>query len=238
MSPRFATLCFAPILLVLLSLLAAPLAFVAEESLREFTPGRIGSVEGAPLTLGNYLKLASPAYAGYFLMTYRLSLIGAAIAVLIGFPIAYHLARSRDSAARNLLLGGLVVLMFVSALVRVYAIELTFGSVGIVRPLLEWLAVNPNGRLYLEALVVAGLLHVTVPIATLTLIGAIQNVNPRIAEAAQSLGASRTEAHLSVTLPLSLQGLLSAFLLAFTLGASAFVVPWILGRAGCSSFPT
>jgi ABC-type spermidine/putrescine transport system permease subunit I len=64
----------------------------------------------------------------------------------------------------------------------------------------------------------------------LILIGAIQNLNPRLTEAAQSLGASAFKAHLTVTVPLCVKGLVSAFLVSMTLGISAFVIPWILGR--------
>ena len=75
-----------------------------------------------------------------------------------------------------------------------------------------------------------GLLHYLVPIAALTLLGTIQNINPRLCEAAQALGAPRWKAHLTITVPLSVPGLLSAFLISFTLCLSAFVVPMILGK--------
>jgi ABC-type spermidine/putrescine transport system permease subunit I len=79
-------------------------------------------------------------------------------------------------------------------------------------------------------MVILGLLHYLIPIAALTLIGTIQNVNPRLADAAESLGAARLVAHLTITLPLSARGILSAFLIGYTLCISAFVVPMILGR--------
>jgi ABC-type spermidine/putrescine transport system permease subunit I len=230
MTARFRILCIAPVFLVVFILLVLPLLFVIDESVREFIPGRVGAVADARFTFDNYFLIFAPAYAGFFLKTYWLGFVGALVSILIGFPLAYYLARSSDSAVRSLLLGLLIVMMFLSALVRVYSLELTFGTVGVVRPLLEPLSIDMNSRLYLEALVVAGLLHVTVPIAALTLIGTIQNVNPRLAEAAQSLGASRIQAVWSVTIPLSLQGILSAFLISFTLGVSAFVIPWILGK--------
>ena len=82
----------------------------------------------------------------------------------------------------------------------------------------------------IEIVVVAGLLHFTLPMAALTLVGTVQNVNPRLAEAAQTLGASRWLAHLTVTIPMCARGLLSAFLISFTLSVSAFIVPLILGK--------
>jgi ABC-type spermidine/putrescine transport system permease subunit I len=66
--------------------------------------------------------------------------------------------------------------------------------------------------------------------SVLILIGAIQNLNPRLTEAAQSLGASVFASHFTITIPLCIRGLFSAFLVSMTLGISAFVIPWILGR--------
>jgi putative spermidine/putrescine transport system permease protein len=99
-----------------------------------------------------------------------------------------------------------------------------------LRPLLLSLGISPNGRGYIEALVGAGLLHYIVPMATLTLLGTIQNVDPRLVDAAQALGAPAWKAHLTVTLPLCMRGLLAAFLFAFTFSISAFVIPMILGK--------
>ena len=66
--------------------------------------------------------------------------------------------------------------------------------------------------------------------ATLTLLGTIQNVDPRLVDAAQALGAPGWKAHLTITLPLCMRGLLAAFLFAFTFSISAFVIPMILGK--------
>jgi putative spermidine/putrescine transport system permease protein len=126
--------------------------------------------------------------------------------------------------------GLFVTLMFLSVLVRTYALELTFGAVGPLRPYLQAIGISPNSRGYIEILVGAGLLHYIVPMATLTLLGTIQNVDPRFFDAAQALGAPRWKAHLGITLPLCMRGLLAAFLFAFTFSISAFVIPMILGK--------
>ena len=69
-----------------------------------------------------------------------------------------------------------------------------------------------------------------VPMATLTLLGTIQNIDPRLSDAAQALGAPAWRAHLGITLPLAMRGLLAAFLFAFTFSISAFVILMILGK--------
>ena len=211
-------------------LLAFPLFNIVNESFKLFVPGRVGSAEDAPYTLQNYSELLLPAYFNYYFTTFRLGFLASVIALAIGFPMAYVVARMRWELGRKLSIGFLIALMSLSVLVRVYSLELTFGAVGVLRPVLRFLDISQNDRTYTEWVVIAGLLHYIIPMSALTLVGTIQNVNPRLAEAAMSLGAARWKAHLTVTVPLSIRGILSAFLISYTLCISAFVVPMVLGK--------
>src|SRR5579871_6422386 len=107
---------------------------------------------------------------------------------------------SRQTQA--LAVGCLVTFMFLSVLVRTYGLELTFGSVSPVVPLVRSLGLSPNGSTYIEILLTAGLLQFVIPISALTLLGTLQNLDPRLVDAAMALGAPAWKAHLSVTLPL------------------------------------
>ena len=227
---RGAALLLAPGLGVFLVLLVLPLANIVEESFRLFEPGRIGAAKDAPYTLFNYAELVEPAYLYYFVETVRFGLVSSTIALLIAFPIAYLTARQPSPLLRRFAIGFLIGMMFLSTLVRVYALQLTFGPTGIARLLAGALGMSPNGRTYTEMVVVFGLLHYLIPISAITLLGTIQNINPRFGEAAQTLGAARWKAHLTITVPLCVPGILSAFLICFTLCLSAFVVPMILGK--------
>jgi ABC-type spermidine/putrescine transport system permease subunit I len=215
---------------VFLGLFFLPMAGLFVESLRLYQPGSIGSAANAPLTLANYAELATPSFAGFFFQTLRISLLASLAGLVFAFPLAYWITRRLSPRWRAIAVGLFVTLMFLSVLVRTYALELTFGAVGPLRPLLLALGISPNGRGYIEVLVGGGLLHYIVPVATLTLLGTIQNVDPRLFDAAQALGAPGWKAHLSITLPLSVRGLLAAFLFAFTFSISAFVIPMILGK--------
>jgi len=227
---RGAVLLMVPGIGIVLAFLVLPLANVVEESFRLFEPGRIGAAKDAPYTLFNYAELLNANYLYYFVETARIGLIASITGLILGFPIAYFITRRLRAVWRKIAIGFLVGIMFISTLIRVYALQLTFGPTGIAKILSGLLGVSMNGRFYTELIVIFGLLHYLVPIAAITLLGTIQNINPRLSEAAQALGASRWMAHLSITVPLCIPGLLSAFLISFTLCLSAFVVPMILGK--------
>lgn len=219
-----------PATLIFICVFLLPLGDLALESFREFTPGRVGSVAGAPLSTANYLELLSPSFLGLFIETARISVLAALAGLLVAYPLAYCIVRRFSRRWRVVCVGFLIMLVLLSMLVRTYALEITFGSVGITRPLLHMLGVSPNSRFYIECLVGAGLLHYIIPVSTLTLLGTVQNVDPRLVDAAQSLGAPAWKAHLSITVPLSRTGLLAAFLISLTFSISAFVIPMVLGK--------
>jgi len=198
------------------------------KALNYYVPGRIGSIVNAPFTFANYSEMIAPAYVHFFLDTFRIGLIATFTGLTIGYIIAYRVALTRSTYKRKLWIGLLVSMMFLSVLVRVYSLLLTFGPVGFLKSILAGL--NPNSSAMTELLVVAGLLHWLIPIFSLTLIGTIQNLNPALVEAAQSLGAPKWVAHLKITIPLSMRGILSAFLIGYTLCISAFVIPLIMGK--------
>jgi ABC-type spermidine/putrescine transport system permease subunit I len=217
-------------LAVYAALLAYPLGHAIDQSFRLFVPGRVGAAGDATLTLKNYAELLDSAYIRYFFDTFRIGLLASIASLVFAFPIALYIARHRSPVIRKTGLALLIGTLFVSVLVRVYALELTFGSAGFLAPVFRQLGVRQNSRTFIEILVILGLLHYTVPMSSLILIGTLQNVNPRLAEAAQALGASKWRSHLLITIPLSARGLLSAFLISSTLSISAFVIPMVLGK--------
>ena len=228
-APRGAGL-IVPALVVIAVLLAAPLLMVGDESLRLFVPGRVGSVHDAPLTLGNYADLVRPAYAGYFADTFGLSLVATLLALLLAYPIGYRVAREARPRVRRAWIAFLVVMLFLSILIRVYSVSLAVGPAGFGRALSNLLGLTLNSRGYAEISVVLGLLHCLVPMAVIVLLAPLQSLNPRLVEAAQALGAPRWKAHVTITIPLSARGLLAAFMLCFTFSISAFVIPMVLGK--------
>ncbi|TMI00375.1 MAG: hypothetical protein E6H46_12550, partial [Betaproteobacteria bacterium] len=122
-----------PAVAVVAVLLVAPLLLVGDESLRLFVPGRVGSVHDAPLTLQNYAELLRPAYARYFADTFRISLIATLVALVLAYPIGYRVAREARPRVRRAWIAFLVVMLFLSILIRVYAVSLAVGPAGFGR---------------------------------------------------------------------------------------------------------
>ncbi|MGF6641713.1 ABC transporter permease [Paraburkholderia sp. MM6662-R1] len=227
---RTKALLLLPALLIFGLFLVLPMLAVLNESFQTFTPGRVGAVANAPRTLVNYTEIFKSVYAIFFLKTYWLSFVASILATIFAFPASYYVARHPSQTWRKTLISGIVGLMFLSAIVRVYSIQLTFGNTGVVAPVLRALGINMNSGFYLDCVVIAGLLHYAIPMSMLILIGGIQKLNPRLHEAAESLGASTFGAHLTITLPMCARSIISAFIVSVTLGISAFVIPWILGK--------
>ena len=187
---------FLPGGVLFLMLFVLPMAGLFIESIRYYEPGSIGSASDAPFTLANYRELLKASFAGFFWQTLRISFLASAVGISLAFPLAYWIARRLSPQWRMVAIGFFVTLMFLSVLVRTYALELTFGAAGPLGPFLRQLGVATNGRGYIGLLVGAGLLHYIIPMSTLTLLGTIQNVDPRLTEAAQVLGAPNWKAHL------------------------------------------
>jgi len=226
MNLRWALL--APAVLALVILMGGPVLLLALESLRPFVPGSIRPGEG--FTLFHYLELLQPAYLFYIWETFRFGLIVATLSVVAGAPLAYAAVRSPRPWVRKGLLAMLVGMLVMSLIARLYAIEMTWGSHGPLAPLGALTGIAPQSPRYAEVQVAIGLLHFTLPIVALMLVGTFRALSPRLEEAASSLGATRTDAIVSVVLPLAAPGLVSGFLVALAMCISNFIAPLLLGR--------
>ena len=220
--------CWRPALLILLGLLVAPIALMAVESFRPFV--------GGTGRRGRRVDLRE---------LHRADRAGLRVLFLGHVPDRIH--RQRDAAVvwhaarlagrthplrlvRVAIFGLLIGLLFMSLIARLYAIQMTWGPSGPLAFFGALIGVPVRSPGYAEVLVFIGLLHFVLPLAALMLIGTFQNINPRLEEAASSLGAPRWRVAMSVTLPLALPGLLSTFMIVFAMCISNFVVPLILGR--------
>jgi ABC-type spermidine/putrescine transport system permease subunit I len=216
-----------PYALFLLVLLIVPFANVAFFSVHSYSPTKILLPE---LTFDNYRKLFDLYYLRLFGRTLRLGLITTIVCVLLGYPLAYFLARARP---RVLAIGLFLLIMplMVSTVIRLFGWIVILGRKGLVNQTLVALGLEPVKLLYTETAVVVGLVNIFLPFMVLPLMASIERIPPSLEEAAQNLGANWLQTFARVILPLSVPGLISGCLLVYSISISAFVTPALLGNS-------
>jgi putative spermidine/putrescine transport system permease protein len=191
---------------------------------------------GAPITLQHYRHFFGTAlYSHVLLTTLRISLCTTAAAMLLGYPVALVMSRGASWVRRSITMI-IIAPLIVSVVVRTYGWELILGNgpTGILNWVLLGLGFTrtPVRLLYSETAVVIGSLHVFFPMMVLPLASALGKIDPRLEDAARTLGAGTWRTFRRVTLPLSLPGLAVGGGLVFSLTAGSFVTPAILGGTG------
>jgi putrescine transport system permease protein len=184
--------------------------------------------------LDNYaLVLGDPLYLDAVLVSLRTALVSTIACLLIGYPMAYAIARARASA-RNVLLVLVVLPFWTSFLIRIYAWMGILNSNGLINNALLGLGVidQPLALLHTEFAVHLGIVYAYLPFMVLPLYSILERLDPRLLEAAADLGAPPWRAFLSVTLPLSLPGIVAGSLLVFIPAVGEFVIPELLGGGG------
>jgi len=223
----------APSLLFLAMFFALPaLTLILYSVLTQAADG----IVGLPLTLAHYHHFFTiPVYSRVLLTTLRISLWTTGAAALLAYPVALVMAHS-PSSLRQAITMIVIAPLIVSVVVRTYGWQLILGNgpTGILNWLLlgTGLAKKPIALLYSETAVVIGSLHVFFPMMVLPVASALGRIDPRLEDAARTLGATAWRSFRRITLPLSLPGLAVGGTLVFSLTAGSFVTPAILGGTG------
>ncbi|MFR9777374.1 ABC transporter permease [Micromonospora sp. MS34] len=212
----------------LLIFFALPLLQLAAASL--YDPG--GSLStGYAMTwaFGNY-PTALQAYWPHFVRSFTYSAIALALALLMGYPLAYGIAQ-KAGRWKNLLLVAVVAPQFTSFLVRTLAWKTILSDNGALVGLLRDVhLLGPDGRLLATPFaVVLGLTYNFLPFLVLPLYASLERLDPRLLEAASDLYASPLRAFQKVTLPLSMPGLIAGTLLFFIPATGDYINAELLG---------
>lgn len=185
----------------------------------------------ADFTLRNYTKISADLYVGVFARTIRLSILVTVLCLLIGYPVAYFLARKVRYFKLTLLL--LVILpLWTSYLIRSYSWMLILGTEGVINRLLQatGLTTEPvTWLLYSDFAVTIALVHIYLPYLILPLYAVLERIESSVLEAAWDLGGGYVRTFFLVILPLSLPGVATGCLFVFIPSMGAFVTPELLG---------
>ena len=179
--------------------------------------------------------LHSSIYLGLFWKSVKMSLLVSAVVVGFAYPLAYYLALS-GTKRKYVLLLLLIAPFLTSYLLRVLAWKVILGNQGVLNTFLFWTGVRDpddpiSQLLYSRFAVILVLAYIWVPFVALPIFVSLESLDRRLLEAASDLGASRWQAFRRVTLPLSLPGVVAAFLFVFIPTLGEFVTPSLVGGA-------
>jgi putrescine transport system permease protein len=183
------------------------------------------------VTLDNYLFLfQDPYYVTIYLSSLKMSAISTLLCLLLGYPMAYFIAR-QDPRRRNLLLLAVILPFWISFLLRVYAWIGLLNTNGVINNALLAIGVidQPLSLIYNDFAVYLGIVYSYLPFMILPLYANLEKLDPDLEEAAADLGARRWQVFMDVTLPLSFPGIVAGSLLVFIPAIGEFIIPALLG---------
>jgi ABC-type spermidine/putrescine transport system permease subunit I len=181
------------------------------------------------LHLSNYLKLfTDPLYVAAYLSSIRIALIATVITLFIGYPMAYAIARAPDPW-RNILLMLVILPFWTSFLLRVYALSGFMRGNGVINQVLAVFGIEPLVMMQTDFAVYVGIVYTYLPFMILPLYTTLVKLDTSLLEASADLGSRPWQTFLSVTLPLSLPGIIAGSMLVFIPAIGEFVIPSLLG---------
>lgn len=226
-----------PVALFYLLFLVLPYAMVLRLSFFRFSAMKLYVPE---FTLANYAAVVTdPFYLILLARTVGLGLVVTVVTLVLGYPLALLIARA-GPALKSTLIAVTLSPLLINLVVRTYAWLVLLGDTGIVNRWLQAAGLT-GGPLPLGGntfSVVIGLVHISLPLMALSLIGVLERIDTALIDAADSLGASRARILRRIVLPLSLPGIGAGSLLVFSFAISAFVTPALLGGNRVSTIST
>jgi spermidine/putrescine transport system permease protein len=232
------TVLISPALLWMVIFLIVPLLLIVVLSLA--WRGEYGPVDwGANvreffsrLSLNNYIRLNDPLYIEVLWTSLKMATVTTAICLLVGYPVAYFLARS-ENRFRNLLLFLLLIPFWTNFLIRIYAWMLLLRTEGLLNHALVAIGLirEPLQLMYTPTAVLIAMVYEFLPFMILPLYTSLEKLDPALLEAASDLYARPVRTFLRVTLPLTLPGIIAGTILVFIPTMGMFVVPDLMGGA-------
>ena len=216
-----------PLYIFTLIFVACPLLYMVALSFA--TPGEVHGVQWI-FTLDNYRKLLEPVYLNTFAQSFQLAFTSTLFITLIGYPFGYYMAKLPAGGKKKAML--LLMLPFwVNSLIRLYGWIIILQKKGLLNFVLIKLGIieKPLSILYSYPAIVIGMIYVLLPFMIMSVYSSAEKLDWSYVEAARDLGASRLQAFFTITLKLTLPGLLSGVILTFVPSMGLFFIADILG---------
>lgn len=181
-------------------------------------------------TFDNYIKILKPVYLNTFVESFKLGILTTILTLVFGYPFGYFMARLGQKAKKVMML--LVVIPFwTSALMRMYGWIIIFRSNGLLDKVLIGTGITdgPLKLLYTYSAVLVGMVYSLLPFMILSVYSSTEKMDWSLVEAARDLGATRLQAFLTITVKMTLPGILSGIVLVFIPSMGLFFIADILG---------
>ncbi|EPX76617.1 ABC transporter permease subunit [Salipiger mucosus] len=172
--------------------------------------------------------MAPGLYARVLGMTFSVSLQVMLWCVVLGYPLALWLARM-EGRAQHLAAFCILLPFWTSPLIKNFSWMVLLGRTGFVAGLAESIGLSPEALLYSNTTVIFAMTHTLMPLAIITMLPALQQVDRRVLQASATLGATGGQGFWTVMLPLSMRGISAAGLLIFVTALGFFITPALLG---------
>lgn len=179
-------------------------------------------------TLDNYKNLLDPLYLKVFVRSLYLALSSTIVCLILGYPIAYIIARM-NVKKRGILILLFILPMWMNFLLRTYSWMSILGKNGIIDKLFALVGIHVGSLLYTDTAVMLGMIYNFLPFMVLPIYTILINTDMDLINAAQDLGANKLRVFWKVTFPLSLPGVMSGITMVFMPAVSTFVISRLLG---------
>lgn len=220
-------LLFTPFALWIILLIILPQIGVGWLSLRE----KLGPREYA-FGFGNYLDFfREPIYWNTLLRTAWISVLVTILALFIGFPVAWYIAKIARQRSRAALFLMCLIPLWVSDLVRAFGWILLLRETGIISGALQWagLSSGPVELLYNDITVVIGMVYTVVLFMIVPLVSTLDGMDNALLEAGYNLGGSRLTVFRRIVIPYAMPGIVAGCIITFMLAAGSYLTPILLG---------
>lgn len=216
-----------PFLLWIVLLILLPQLGITYLSLRE----KVGPREFT-FGLQNYIDfLSEPIYWNTLLRTASISILVTALALVIGFPIAYYIAKIAQRRSRGALFLLCLIPLWVSDLVRAFGWIVLLRETGLISGLLQWAGIidQPIEMLYNDVTVIIGLIYTVILFMIVPLVSTLDGMDNSLLEAGYNLGGSRLTVLRRIVIPYAMPGIVAGCIIVFMLTAGSFLTPILLG---------
>ena len=227
-------LLFAPFALWIVLLIVLPHLGMFYISLREKVGPRMYE-----FGLENYINFfAEPIYWNTLIRTGSMSLLVTVLALLLGFPIAYYIAKIAGQRSRGALFLMCLIPLWVSDLIRAFGWILLLRETGIISSSLQWagLVNTPIEFLYNDATVIMGLVYTVILFMIVPLVSTLDGMDDSMIEAGYNLGGNGPTVLRRIIIPYAMPGIVSGCIVVFMLTAGSYLTPILLGGKNSSWF--